>query len=114
MIRSDLFPSLINWPLVLIGSLVGFFVGFSIGPIHTSWIIIPLLIGSEWYRVHRITASIPSDATVAEIRAFYSRDAALKYVPTKSQVDMLSEFIQRSREKKIAEPGATDNPDDAQ
>ncbi len=99
MSKTDFYPALINWPLVVIGCFAGFFIGLKIGPFHTSWIIIPLVIGSEFYRVYRITKSLPAGTSVSDIRLFYSRDLALKYVPTKSQIAALNEFLLNQKEK---------------
>ncbi|MFI4849402.1 MAG: hypothetical protein ACIAZJ_09915 [Gimesia chilikensis] len=79
----DYYPALINWIWVIPASLLGTNLQIGGAPLGPLWLL--LIIGSEWYRVSRIVKHLEPGVTVDQIRRYFSRDAAHKWIHWKDQ-----------------------------
>ena len=96
MKRTELYPSLVNWPLLIGGCLIGAFIRLDLGWISSAAIIVPLILFMEWNRVRKVVKEIREEVTPDLIRSYYKKDAANKWMGWKDQVQGINELIKKS------------------
>ncbi|QDT45941.1 hypothetical protein Pan241w_60690 [Gimesia alba] len=85
MEKLDLYPTLINWPFLIGGCLAGFSIRYEIGTVPL-WLLFALMvIAYEMIRVYRILNQLEDEVTLDQIRSYYSKDMARKWIPWRDQ-----------------------------
>ncbi len=84
---TDLLPSLLNWPFIIIGLVV-------IGNLPPFGLIAGIAVfGYELYRTRKIHRQVSDGLTPDVIREYFARDPARKYLPVKDQIHGMKNVI---------------------
>ncbi|WP_339730347.1 hypothetical protein [uncultured Gimesia sp.] len=85
MKKIDLYPTCINWPFLIGSCLIGFCVRYKIGGVPF-WLLFALMaVAYEMIRVYGIVNQLEDEVTPDQIRSYYSKDMARKWIPRRDQ-----------------------------
>lgn len=96
MNKINLYPTFINWPFLIGGCLIGFYVEYEIGGIPFGLLFALMIITYEGVRVTRILKHLESDVTLHLVRNYYSRDSARKWIPWRDQAQGINAMLKKS------------------
>ncbi len=96
MNKINLTPSFINWPFLIGGCLVGFYVKYEIGGIPVGLLFALMIAAYEGFRVTRILNHLESDVTLDLVRNYYSGDSARKSIPWRDQARGINAMLKKS------------------
>ncbi|WP_299464898.1 hypothetical protein [uncultured Gimesia sp.] len=98
MKKQELYPTLINWPFLIGSCLIGFCVRYEIGGVPFGLLFALMAVAYESIRVYRIVIQLEDEVTLAQIRSYYAKDMARKWISWRDQVRGINAFIQNKTE----------------